>query len=281
MSLNFFSVNFKKDFDYYGYNYLFYEKNELNEKNLSEKDSIMAEHEKKASRSNNFYKADINNDGRTDLIIDGKYSLVVIDTGNSYVIHFIDGNGAPRYFFKEAIELPDRSTALLFRHTRMVVDGSRFKVVSGIDTLVYKFGCIVEYNEHTPYISIRKVVFYEQAACFGYCTDFKIEVNKNKECIYNVIKSQEFRDSVGKYFCTINSNQANNLMSLLTYLDVSSLKSNYNSGASDNSTVTLTVYFDDGSEKTIDDYGLRGTMGLRSVYGKFFELQKSKEWRRQ
>src|ERR1700733_12605169 len=132
------------------YHNTFFEKSDL-----PGRDSMIWEQiGKNGFRSDSFYKADIDNDGRTDLIVDGLSSFIVMDTGNKYVMHHIE-SGPPRYFFRETIQLPDQSIALLFRldswlfsHDSSVGCCSNVKTISRIDTIIYKFGGLVEYNKH-------------------------------------------------------------------------------------------------------------------------------------
>ena len=69
------------------------------------------------------------------------------------------------------------------------------------------------------------------------------------------------------------------IIDLISYLDVASLNNNYSVSWTDDQTVFLRVKFADGTVKTITDYGLRGTFGLRHLYNKFFALRTNQDWK--
>ena len=67
-----------------------------------------------------IFKTDIDQNGRTDLIVDAGYLFVVMDAGNTYKLHALGF----QYNFRKALLLPNGSTALLLKHdyNRRIID---------------------------------------------------------------------------------------------------------------------------------------------------------------
>ena len=233
-------------------------------------------------RSNNFYKLDIDNDGRMDLLIDTRYSVAILDKGDKYVRFSFDHSySTPSYSYKKAITLPDGATALLFSHkTGEWQSSSYYKVTIVTDTLVYKYNNIVEYNARPPHNNINKIEFINQPSCNGDCTSYAIGIDKNGYAMYDIQRRNMHNSDTSRrvYYQRIDTARWNALSGLLAYMDVQNLKSHYHFAASDQSTALLNVYFEDGSVKKISDYGYRGTVGLKSLYAEIFQLRTSPGW---
>ncbi len=238
------------------------------------------EYDRIAHRSNSFYKVDIDNDGETDLVIDAGISMVVFGKGGKYLQLTIEsGWSSASYFYKEKITLPDGTPVLLFRHER---SGEKWpdddKVAFITDTLVYKFNKIVEYNSHPPPSYVQKIVFVNHPACFGDCTSYVIEINRNGYAMKEILYGKAGDSSRDLFVQRLDRTTLSEVWGLLAYMDVRSLDSSYSIPASDMATALLSFYFDDGSIKKISDYGFCGTIGLTSLYANIFSLQDSGRW---
>ena len=274
--INFLHANLENDFKNYGINRVFLQKNEELEidSNISKQ---LAAHEKRRYRSDSFYKVDIDNNGRTDLVLDGEQVYIVMDMGNKYVLNTIVGYVYnPAYSFKEAIRLPDHSKALLFRNDRWEKYGRNVKTISRIDTIVYKFNSFIEYREHPAYANIKKIDYYEQPSSESDGSSFNMEININGNAIYEQHSGGIDQNNI--FFGFFDSIQLGELWNLLRYMDVRLLNNSYSISVTDQATALIAIYFDDGSVKKISDYGFCGTIGLSSLYNKIFELKKSKIW---
>jgi hypothetical protein len=62
-------------------------------------------------------------------------------------------------------------------------------------------------------------------------------------------------------------------------MNLKSLQDNYRVPWTDDQTSWLKIKFNDGSVKEIQDYGLRGSFGLRLLYNIFFDLRSSENWK--
>jgi len=64
-----------------------------------------------------FYKADIDGNGYTDMVIDAGMVIVIMDMGGNIEGHVVSITANPRlYGFKDFISLPDGTSALVLRH---------------------------------------------------------------------------------------------------------------------------------------------------------------------
>ena len=70
------------------------------------------------------------------------------------------------------------------------------------------------------------------------------------------------------------------IVELLNYIDFPNLKDNYAVNLTDDQTCTLTIIYNNGKVKKIEDYGLIGTFGLDRFYSLMFELRFNQEWKK-
>lgn len=217
-----------------------------------------------------------------DLIVDARYSVAILDQGNKYVRFSFDRRESiPSYSYKKAITLPNGATALLFSHkTWEWQSPSVNKEINSIDTLVYKYNNIVEYNARPPHNNILRVEFINQPSCNGDCTSYAIGIDKNGYAMYDIQRNDMHKSDTSRriYYQRTDSTLWNEVSGLLAYMDVQTLKSSYHLSASHQATALLNVYFEDGSVKKISDYGYSGTVGLKSLYTEIFQLRTAAGW---
>lgn len=112
-----------------------------------------------------FYKADIDGNGYTDLVVDAGIVIIVMDNGNTFDAYTFSASADyPSYSFKGFMPLPDGSNALLLRHdynpstsvehahlptvTTYIIDTVRKNNTIRIDT-IYKIATTVDSFEVT------------------------------------------------------------------------------------------------------------------------------------
>lgn len=225
-------------------------------------------------RSNNFYKTDIDGNGKTDLIVNGGYSFIIMDKDTGFETYQV---GIDIDSFVNTIQVPGGGKGLLYKCLKMVnaywqrIDSTYF------DTLVYRYNNFVEYHGHPASLAIKKVGLYDLTPVYGprvYYPFFEIDKNG----LAKLTRADGKHDT--KDFLRANLDTlANDFWGLLTYMDPASMKNEYNNVAiTDLSTSRLNIYFEDGSVKNIQDYAFFGTMGLRSLYNIIFKWEKSDIW---
>jgi hypothetical protein len=100
-------------------------------------------------------------------------------------------------------------------------------------------------------------------------------IRANRSAYYD---AQYYNDSSGKFETSIKKEDFNNLIQALTKADLRNLKSKYEVPWTDDQGSILTVTYNNGTIKTIDDYGMRGTKGLEKIYGLLYNLRTNQKW---
>lgn len=219
---------------------------------------------------NRFFKLDFDQNGLTDLIIDGARLIVVLDSGqNKYEVHELS-SGA---FFLNHTKLMQIDS--LASPDKLIVQ-QRIKPEGDLDTLVYVFGDFIEYNPAPEKTLNFESIDIETGGCFGECPIFDMTINKGGSASFD---AKEFNDKEGEFHSTLPDKELAELIGLLSYLKVETLKDRYQVGWTDDQTATLRIHYD-GKTKTISDYGEIGTFGLRALYGRFFDFRRTIDWQK-
>jgi len=233
-----------------------------------------------AVKATKWEKVDLNNDGRTDLVVLGLwYSLnpfVAIDLGNdkfklirlsyssfneSEPAKIIRKNDGPFLLFYVQKRFPDPKQIF-----------GRDSVV--IDTLIYKFDAFIEYS---PILATKKIsaVTFTTNTCLGTCPKFSITVNNMGEADYF---GDSFAKPSGKNHTALSKPDLKQLFDVINYIDFKKVKDHYAVPWTDSPTATLSIKFADGAIKNISDYGELGTWGLQKIYTMFFQFYKDQPW---
>lgn len=229
----------------------------------------------------NWQKADLNNDGFTDLVINtfsGTYKpYVVMDNGNNTFKAIALFYSSESEFAK--ITTVDNQQMVLFYSTKAIspsVDKPVFmrKDSITIDTLIYKFNSFVEYNP-TPVNKEIAGIYFKTDLCFGTCPVFSIDMNSNGRSIY---VGGKFNEDEGTFKGTVSTKMRRPFFDLINYLNLDKIQNSYSVNWTDSPTCWLTIRFKNGTEKTIKDYGELGTFGLRRLYGMFAHLKEDQLW---
>lgn len=133
-----------------------------------------------AYRKGSFFKIDLDNDSRTDLIINGKPFFVVIDKGNGkYESKLLN-----RWFSLKDIVYKGSIALLIVENGGVVFLGE--KKVS-IDILVLKSGKFFNYNPNPDNLKIETISF-STSYCYGTCPVFKLDIQADRTAKYNAIE---------------------------------------------------------------------------------------------
>ncbi len=225
-----------------------------------------------------WQKADFDLNGKTDLLVymntGGKnYLIVILDEGKSYHVSFLS-----RYPFAETYFPVVRkmgTTPLLILYKTCSYCHGKFDGIAGIDSLVYRFGGVVEPGVASRKYNIEKI---EAAThpCTSACPVFDISINSNRSAQYNAIK---YNDTTGNFTCLIDTVNYNKIIALLNYIDFPDKRNDYSVTWTDDQAITLTITYNGGKVKKIVDYGERGTYGLNLLYSWLYLLRTNQEWK--
>jgi hypothetical protein len=211
---------------------------------------------------------------------------VIIDKGNNkYDFLTLSSNIFEKCELAKPLKIKDRPLLepmktrdrqlLLFYEKKATHLANKTSQVSQLDTLIYRAGDFVEMNASPANYAIDSIIF-KTGYCFGSCPVFTISIDKNGNATY---LAETYNPKMGTFSATISHEKLNEIVDLVNYLAVENLNNDYQVSWTDSQTSWLRIRFSDGHYKEIRDYGMIGTFGLRLIYGKFFSLRTTENWK--
>jgi len=229
-----------------------------------------------------WIKLDVNKDGLTDLLINGivgdaRVPLLIMDNADGH-FKFLSINNTNSIYqtncvYVTVLNTEDQPLILFHSNYSPSNDAPRERKRSlYVDTLIYKFGNLIEYNSKPEYAAIEWVKLQNEARGQILFTMSFDKVGRSN--------CRKIKDNLqeGKFKGTIKPDAIQEILSLLDYIDVGKMKNAYSADWTDGISMTLTVRFSDGTVKKIKDYGSIGTFGLRGLYALIHKLTDSQEW---
>lgn len=104
-----------------------------------------------------------------------------------------------------------------------------------------------------------------------------MSIDSNRHAVRSY--TTDMGERVGPVKCVIDSASFNKIISELTALNFPHLKDEYTENATDCASYTLTITYDNGKVKRIDDYCRQGPKGLLEVYEDLIILESSQKWK--
>ena len=218
---------------------------------------------------NKFFKLDLDTNGSTDLVVNGKYLFAVTDDGNGkYTRHFIDRGvfTSSKYALLTIIQ-KNSSPLLVVKHSS--VFHHPVEATTKPDTLTFKFSDFVEYLPSPTKLQVRQITF-STSGCFGTCPIFELAIQADRTAKYHAI---DYNKKKGNFSAKIDTATYNRLVVTLQYIQLLTLKDSYQVGWTDDQTVNLEVVLSNGQVKKIHDYGAIGTFGLANLYSQLYNLR--------
>jgi len=225
-----------------------------------------------------WIKADLNDDGQTDLIAYTKLYgvLIVMDTGkDSYQV--IRLKSFPSLPFVGVGKTGGR-TVLLAQHSDCGdYDASKNRAAKRPDTLIYKFGQFVELDHSPANDDIASVTIFTGLCALGPCQSYKLVVEANGQARY--VAGTEIPKQ-GVFTGQLIPSKTNQIMGLVNYMKVKDMEDRYQPGCiMDGGGWQLVVTFKNGAEKQIVDFNGGGTFGLEALYVLMDEIAKTQTWK--
>lgn len=249
-------------------------------KDVSFFDTTKAENFRK-KREQTFFKADLDNNGLTDLLVQGEYFFAVMDKATGkYDIQMFDRGSflIEKHRVKNIIyknNIPLLLIGWFSEHNGRKYAPTIDSLERKTDTLLYQYGGFCEYNPVPDSLSIEEIEF-TTSGCFGSCPVFELSIKGDGRATYKAIKHNK---EEGKFKARIDSASLAQLFKTINYLQLHSLKDEYSVGWTDDQTVNLSITFTNGWEKKISDYGAIGTYGLQCLYAQLFALRETQQWK--
>ena len=266
-----------------------------------ERDNVNKILANKVRANQSYTKVDLDNNGYTDLLVIGDNfgvwgsgkngetisqdftTIVIMNFNNNYKI--IDINKSRFYPIVPKVEYVNNQPFLMIYNVKETFHQNKRSKTESKTKLTFKFGDFIEYNENPKKYNIEKIE-YSAGPCFGSCPIFKLEISKNKAAVFNA-QHYNFNEDMEQYSskeegifkATISQKEFNELIEILNYIDFSNLQKSYSVTWTDDQSSELKITYDNGKIKTIDDYGLIGTYGLKRTYEMLFNLRKNQNWK--
>ena len=251
-------------------------------KNFPELDSFQyaTNSASKSSESKKWDVADLDRNGKADLLISGTIDgvrniayVVLADGDNHYRLEDVSPRGY--YLVPVAIikKIGNDNAILLLQS----VSGREW-----LDTLTFKYGVFLRY--HPPGITKTKKIslLHYRSTCPGDCPVYKLIIDSSNVTLeamgpggMNMKPGDTLR---GTYHSRLTREKFDELTELINYIDISSLNSNYSVSRTDVPTGIIEVVFSDGTFKRIDDYGKVGTPGLIVLHKFLDNLRATGSW---
>lgn len=237
---------------------------------FNEIDSIMDQY------AYHLFKADIDGNGHTDIVIEAGVTIVVMDLVDKFEGHMFSAYPDSNLLsFRNFIELPDGSDALLFRTIRNSSDTMNSKSYYALDTVVYKFNGFVKYNRHAKPPSVAKVEYHFRNSSGMMCSERStcMQIEKNGQCL---LKYDRY-DSV--FSATLNnSSRLRQLWDQVAYLDVESKRDGYVEWIDHSVGGMFAFFFDDGTIKRVFFWGCSPPMSLRYLSKSISDISRELRW---
>ena len=213
-----------------------------------------------------YCKGDFDNNGYTDLFVAGKYKYgrmypyVFMNYGNDSINHFRSNESGTKVIPK-IIRKNNQDFLVIKRDATFNFS---------IDTLIYKHDNLIHYNRKPKKYKIEKISFNG----FDIRGEYEIVINQNLKATFKLSKG--INDTLYHYKAQrkISSNEYNELIDLLNYMDFPSLEKIYfQRGTTGHTICELKITYNNGKTKFILDDGMENHYSLKALYSKFEYLK--------
>jgi len=239
-----------------------------------------------------WYKSDIDGNGYNDLIIHSRWqqtnyiAVLMAFHENQYALKIVSAEGCncarPTKTIKNALieffhfddSLYQKSWFEMTLFSRKLTQSPQHIDDRFRDTLIYKFGEVIEYSPALRSQAIESLHF-KTMSCLGHCPIFEMSIHHDKTAIYHAIRDDLRK---GKFRTNINPQQFRKLLGLLKYIQVNRLKNRYQKNGLTEPMTELHIHFKNGTRKKIIDVSYQGTRGLSHLYNLLIDLRKNQQW---
>jgi hypothetical protein len=221
----------------------------------------------------NWVKCDIDNNGETDLLIFRANKLPKIFAILSFHNNFVSTSATfssckYQFVYPVATFLNNQNIILLYSQDQVGYDrNSKHFIYTKIasDTLIVKETLFVNYTQAPKFNEIKTIEVYNDGSCEGNCPRIKINIDA-KTFLSNCTKELYRDNKLKSYTGQLTKEQIRHIVKLLDYSNFSELKEKYGYDCIDSPTTTITVKYENGYTKTVDDQGSWGNFTLAEIY---------------
>ena len=209
-----------------------------------------------------FCIGDFDNNGYKDLFIVGRDKY---DFKFSYALMSFGKDSIKIFNFHEDVDLVPKVIRENNQDRLVVKRNSRFHYSN--DTLIYKYGGFVNYNDNPKKYKIEKISFngYDIRGKYDIIIDQNLNANFKLTKTLNSYKANR----------KLTLKEYNELIELLNYTDFPSLKEDYFERSSSHIMCDLTINYNNNKIKHIFDHGMENHFSLKALYSKLEDLKKT------
>lgn len=220
--------------------------------------------------TDSFYKVDIDKNGLSDLVVDARSFIVVLDMG------------ADKYN-----KLPLYSANFTFKGIRQTVAANllQVRIQDPADnpkwnydtTLAYKWGNMVEYVPEPATYSIDSIEFKYSLGYYSHCgqlTELRALVRKDGRTNYYYQNLCDKHSSKTQVMLTRANIQQ--LWDMMNYMHFATLPATYGNFMLHTSPCQVKMFYDNGLSKTTTDKNGFSPLSLRAFYSTVFDLFQNK-----
>lgn len=220
----------------------------------------------------NWVKADIDNNGETDLLIFRAYNLpkifAILSKGEKFTAISAEYFCKYQFMYPVVTSVNNQNIVLLFNQDQIDYDANIKQFIYTkltCDTLIVKDNLFVNYVQYSKQEQIEQIELFNDGMCEGNCPRINIAINAKtfeNKCFKEMYWDNKPKPSTGQ----LSHKEIEKILSLLDYSNFTGLKEKYEVGCTDQPTTTLKITYDNGKIKIIQDYGSAGNFTLTEIY---------------
>jgi len=224
-----------------------------------------------------YFKVDCNDDGRTDLVVNGtRIIYVMIDKGDGSFSTFLEYRTtmSSRLLYVREVLLRSPRTLIIvdnLQNACYTVDTTPLST----DTLVIVGGLLVDHMNIPAAQPITSITMVAQG-CYGFCPRYTIRIDATRNAFYT---AGEYCDTTGDFTATLDARVVDPLYEAAHYINPVSYPDQLWGGVSDISEYTFTFMFKDGSSKSITTDAIAST-SFASIISYIETLRTTQTWKK-
>ena len=241
-----------------------------------------------------YEKADFDGNGLTDLLFNGyltnneenhdcrRVSFVVLSFGNdSFRVKDIKLGSFTQFFAARKIILGGQNCIATLNSDWGYKDKNVKNIHNRLDTLAYVLDEFIERTK--PNMDTIKKIEYCVGGGLGFFQGLKLSITDTISimgCERSLPDMVSVIDSGGVFRMRTDYVANSRIWGLLRHIDISHLANHYEVPWTDALEGSLTITYNNGTVKQIDDYGLIGTYGLAALQRTLIGVRNLKHWKK-
>ncbi|MGN6417408.1 MAG: hypothetical protein ACTHMC_07950, partial [Pseudobacter sp.] len=219
-----------------------------------------------------YLKIDIDKNGSTDLLVNERLILAIVDNGNNqFVLKYIGSDQHERRLTGIDTSGPVLMLLVKKQHGYSKLNGPLFSDAQ--DTITYKFYGFIEYNSRPSVIDLENIKFFATHSYRGF-HQFELTIRNDRSA---KLHAKDYWNRNGVFQAVLAGELFDEFLQMINYIDPDKLKYDYAIEGSEMECIDIEIRYN-GKMKPIHDYGMEGTLGLRQLYDLIEKNIKELQW---